>query len=204
MRARVNDARHRGRAGIVSEQRPLYTTEPQPDVPIIEADRPGQPWEAPFVDISPTDDITITLTLDPVEGATGIIHLPLSQVIAVRHLLTTFGDQGSRFALDIALLGQHVKVQKPTQEESTTEIVRIMRIIEKIKRLPDDLPELLSYHALTQGSWTRKEAAKHASMLLGRTIESSTWRKHLDAYAHKRGWPKIDLPTGRRRKSEKV
>lgn len=50
----------------------------------------------------------------------------------------------------------------------------------------------------------RSEAAEIASTLLEKTFTSDAWRKRLDAYIDTHGLPKIDLPTGRRKKPEKA
>ena len=54
----------------------------------------------------------------------------------------------------------------------------------------DDATEL-TYGLLYDKQVSRDEAADLASALLGRTISSEAWRKHIDRWAAAKGLPKV-------------
>lgn len=50
----------------------------------------------------------------------------------------------------------------------------------------------ISYEVLGRKDWTRKQAARFASNVLGREISTDTWRKRVDRWAQRQGKPKVE------------
>ena len=79
----------------------------------------------------------------------------------------------------------------------------LLRFVEQ-QNIENVLEEVLqiTYGMLHDKTVTRRQAAEWASRMLGRRVSSDTWRKSVDAWAKRKGYPKIDLPTGRPRKKK--
>ncbi len=88
----------------------------------------------------------------------------------------------------------------PEQEQRLLGIIDAIygRKLEEGWETPEDPIISCTYHMLRSHDMTRKQAARVASQLLGKTITTDTWRLRVDRWAANRNLPKVALRKRRR------
>ncbi len=100
---------------------------------------------------------------------------------------------------EIAEQSNGIRVKHALKEDDGAYLRKVLEILKKVgdKEESKDLYALkFSYEILMRQRWTRKQAARFASNMLGYEVSPDTWRKRLDKYIRENDLPKIELPRG--------
>ena len=104
-------------------------------------------------------------------------------------------------ALQKATLAHDAKLPKEAARLTPEDKAELGIVCQELHRtvnfLERDRVLEMAYDLLQEGSVNREQAAKLASVALGKEIKESAWRKAVDKWAREHGKPKLDLSHGR-------
>ncbi len=158
--------------------------------------------------------VTIELSIDR-EAAQGVNHsFPAAVFWGWYDIILSYGlDQALELASYSAAFVQSGLTEEwggatrraPLPDDERAYLRSMLKKIKDIGDHEENKEEFalsMSYAFLNQPKekewrWSRKQAARFASNILGYDIKPDTWRKRLDKYIRENDLPKIELPRGK-------
>ena len=117
-------------------------------------------------------------------------------VVTLRILTELIDTWGMGQARDLLIFGASL-VKRDAAKHSAS---RLQVILDSVQRSAigkaEDLEAFVlwrSYTWLLDKQINRKQAARYASDVLGREISTDTWRKRVDRWAEKQGFPRVEI-----------
>ncbi len=150
-----------------------------------------------MIDLEDMANINVTFSFS--NGET--INMPFIVAWSIYH------SPGYRPVFEIAMLGAQIakpdintdpSLRQQIEEEARKVTIMVFTGLKQKHPTREDLLCFFSYQLLSQGLANRPEVAQLVSYLLGRTIETDTWRKRLDKYIEAHGLAALKLVQGRK------